>query len=86
MNITALLLSRLQFAFTVSVHLILPLFTIGLAAWVTVQESFRLATATPAYRVLSEFWLKISQVAFAFGGISGTVTTPEARQQLARTV
>jgi hypothetical protein len=35
MNITALLLSRLQFASTVSFHIIFPSFTIGLAAWLT---------------------------------------------------
>jgi cytochrome d ubiquinol oxidase subunit I len=38
MEITALLLSRLQFAFTVSFHIIFPSFTIGLAAWLTVSR------------------------------------------------
>jgi cytochrome bd-type quinol oxidase subunit 1 len=33
MDLTALLLSRIQFAFTVSFHIIFPSFTIGLAAW-----------------------------------------------------
>ncbi|MGA9918541.1 cytochrome ubiquinol oxidase subunit I [Paraburkholderia sp.] len=33
MNTSALMLSRLQFAFTVSFHIIFPSFTIGLAAW-----------------------------------------------------
>ena len=32
MDTTALILSRLQFAFTISFHIILPAFTIGLAA------------------------------------------------------
>src|SRR5215472_1777927 len=39
MDLTALLLSRLQFAFTVSFHIIFPSFTIGLAAWLTVLEA-----------------------------------------------
>ena len=52
MEITALLLSRLQFAFTVSFHIIFPSFTIGLAAWLTVLESLHLATGRPAYRLL----------------------------------
>jgi cytochrome d ubiquinol oxidase subunit I len=36
MDTTALVLSRLQFAFTVSFHIIYPSFTIGLAAWLTI--------------------------------------------------
>jgi cytochrome bd ubiquinol oxidase subunit I len=59
MDLTALLLSRLQFAFTVSFHIILPAFTIGLAAWLTVLETLHLATGRPAYRVVFDFWLKI---------------------------
>jgi cytochrome bd ubiquinol oxidase subunit I len=57
MDITGLLLSRLQFAFTVSFHIIFPSFTIGLAAWLTVLESLQLATGRPTYRLLLEFWL-----------------------------
>jgi cytochrome d ubiquinol oxidase subunit I len=48
----ALLLSQLQFAFTISVHIIFPSFTIGLAAWLTVLEALRLWTGRPAYRLL----------------------------------
>ena len=56
MDVTALLLSRLQFAFTVSFHIIFPAFTIGLAAWLTVLEALHLATGRPTYRVVFEFW------------------------------
>ena len=73
MDVTALLLSRLQFAFTVSFHIIFPSFTIGLAAWLTVLEALHLATGRPAYRVVFEFWLKIFGVAFGFGVVSGVV-------------
>ena len=73
MDVTALLLSRLQFAFTVSFHIIFPSFTIGLAAWLTVLESLHLATGRPTYRLLFEFWLKIFGVAFGFGVVSGIV-------------
>jgi hypothetical protein len=59
MDLTALLLSRLQFAFTVSFHIIFPSFTIGLAAWLTVLEALHLWTGRPAYRQVFEFWLKI---------------------------
>jgi cytochrome bd ubiquinol oxidase subunit I len=70
---TALLLSRLQFAFTVSFHIIFPSFTIGLAAWLAVLEALHLATGRPAYRAVFEFWLKIFGVAFGMGVVSGIV-------------
>src|SRR5260370_11338360 len=73
MDITALLLARLQFAFTVSFHIVLPSFTIGLAAWLTVLEALHLATGRPAYRLVFEFWLKIFGVAFGLGVVSGIV-------------
>jgi cytochrome d ubiquinol oxidase subunit I len=73
MHITALLLSRLQFAFTISFHIIFPSFTIGLAAWLTILEALHLATGRPTYRVLFEFWLKIFAVAFGIGVVTGIV-------------
>jgi cytochrome d ubiquinol oxidase subunit I len=73
MDLTALLLSRVQFAFTISFHIIFPSFTIGLAAWLTVLEALHLATGRPAYRQVFEFWLKIFGVAFGLGVVSGIV-------------
>jgi len=73
MDLTALLLSRLQFAFTISFHIIFPSFTIGLAAWLTVLEALHLWTGRPAYRLVFEFWLKIFGVAFGLGVVSGIV-------------
>jgi cytochrome bd ubiquinol oxidase subunit I len=73
MDMTALLLSRIQFAFTITFHIIFPSFTIGLAAWLTVLEALRLATGRPMYRVIFEFWLKIFGVAFGLGVVSGIV-------------
>jgi len=73
MDVTALFLSRLQFAFTVSFHIIFPSFTIGLAAWLTMLEALHLVTGRPAYRVVFEFWLKIFGIAFGLGVVSGIV-------------
>ena len=73
MDLTALLLSRIQFAFTISFHIIFPSFTIGLAAWLTVLEELHIATGRPAYRLVFEFWLKIFGVAFGLGVVSGIV-------------
>jgi cytochrome bd ubiquinol oxidase subunit I len=73
MDMTPLLLSRIQFAFTITFHIIFPSFSIGLAAWLTVLEALRLATGRPVYRVIFDFWLKIFGVAFGLGVVSGIV-------------
>jgi cytochrome d ubiquinol oxidase subunit I len=73
MELTALLLSRLQWAFTISFHIIFPAFTIGLAAWLAVLEAMHFATGRSAYRLVFEFWLKIFGVAFGLGVVSGIV-------------
>jgi cytochrome d ubiquinol oxidase subunit I len=73
MDVTALLLSRIQFAFTISFHIIFPSFTIGLAAWLTVLEALHLRTGRAVYRRVFEFWLKIFGVAFGLGVVSGIV-------------
>src|ERR1700756_3328633 len=73
MPLTALLVSRIQFAFTVSFHIIFPSFTIGLAMWLVVLEGLDLLTATPVYRRLFDFWLKIFGVTFGLGVVSGIV-------------
>src|SRR5580700_1326190 len=73
MNLTALLLSRLQFAFTISFHIIFPSFSIGVGAWLTVVEALYLVTGRPAYRQVFEFWLKIFGVVFGLGVVTGIV-------------
>ena len=69
MEITALLLSRIQFAATVSFHIIFPSFTIGLAAWLAVLEAMTLATGNRIYREVFEFWLKIFRAMVGCGVI-----------------
>src|ERR1700748_2850490 len=73
MDLTALLLSRIQFGSTVAFHIIFPSFTIGLAAWLTVLEAMYLWTGRPVYRLTFEFWLKVFGVAFGLGVVSGIV-------------
>jgi cytochrome d ubiquinol oxidase subunit I len=67
------LLSRIQFAFTVSFHIIFPSFTIGLAAWLAVLEARWLITGHPYYRQLFDMWLKVFGVSFGMGVVSGIV-------------
>ena len=73
MGLTPLLLSRLQFAFTISYHIIFPAFTIGLAAWMMILEGLHMATGKPVYGRLFSFWLKVFGVAFGLGVVSGVV-------------
>src|SRR3981189_2598820 len=73
MESMALFLSRIQFASTITFHIIFPTFTIGLAAWLTVLEALHLSTGRAAYRALFDFWLKIFGMAFGLGVVSGIV-------------
>src|SRR3984957_8597181 len=73
MHFTAELLSRLQFAFTISFHIIFPSFSIGVGAWLTVVEALHLVTGRPAYRQVFEFWLKIFGAAVRVGVVTGIV-------------
>ncbi|MBB3861447.1 cytochrome d ubiquinol oxidase subunit I [Novosphingobium hassiacum] len=70
---TALVLARMQFAFTVSFHFIFPAFSIGLASYLAVLEGLWLKTGKPLYLDLFRYWLKIFSVAFAMGVVSGLV-------------
>lgn len=72
-SVDALLLSRLQFAFTVSFHIIFPAFTIGLASFLAVIEGLWLKTNKPVYREIYQFWVKIFAVSFGMGVVSGVV-------------
>ena len=72
-NLDALLLARIQFAFTVSFHFFFPAFSIGLASYLAVLEGFGLKTGKSVYHDLFKYWLKIFAIAFAMGVVSGIV-------------
>lgn len=70
---TTLLLSRIQFGFVISFHIIFPAFTIGLASWLAFLAGLYLKTKRTLWRELYLFWLKIFAVSFALGVVSGIV-------------
>ena len=72
-NADAVLLARIQFAFTVSFHFIFPSFSIGLASYLMVLEGLWLKTGKGVYANLYRYWLKIFAVAFGMGVVSGIV-------------
>ncbi len=69
----AAMLARIQFAFTVSFHIIFPAFSIGLASYLFVLEALWLKTDKPVYLNLYKYWLRIFAVAFGMGVVSGLV-------------
>ena len=73
LGLTALELARIQFAFTVSFHIIFPATSIGLACFLAMLEWKWLRTQNPIYKDLFKYWIKIFAVAFAMGVVSGIV-------------
>src|SRR6516164_24215 len=73
MELDPVFLSRLQFAFVISFHIIFPAFPSGLAAWLATIEGARLATGRLVYRRVFDFWLRIFALSFAMGVVSGIV-------------
>jgi cytochrome bd ubiquinol oxidase subunit I len=73
MELDPVILSRIQFAFVISFHIIFPAFTIGLAAWLTTIEGARLATGNALYRRVFDFWIKIFALSFGMGVVTGIV-------------
>ncbi len=73
----ALTLARIQFAFTVSFHIIFPSFSIGLASYLAVLNGLHLITGRPVYLTLFNYWKKIFAIAFGMGVVSGIVMSYE---------
>ncbi|NLI83548.1 MAG: cytochrome ubiquinol oxidase subunit I [Deltaproteobacteria bacterium] len=67
------LLGRIQFAFTVSFHILFPAFTIGLASWLAVLEWRWLKTGKEVYADVYRMWVKVFAVTFGMGVVSGVV-------------
>ena len=72
-GMTAETLARMQFAFTVSFHIIFPAFSIGLASYLAVLNGLWLRTRDDIYLTLFNYWKKIFAVAFGMGVVSGIV-------------
>ncbi|ELO1778649.1 cytochrome ubiquinol oxidase subunit I [Vibrio fluvialis] len=83
-HLEALDLARIQFAFTVSFHIIFPAITIGLASFLAVLEWRWMKTGNPVYKNLYHFWCKIFAVNFGMGVVSGLVMSYEFGTNWAR--
>jgi cytochrome d ubiquinol oxidase subunit I len=69
----ALFLSRLQFAWVIAFHILLPAFTVGLSCFIATLEVRYWITKNDAVRRLSIFWIKIFAISFGMGVVSGIV-------------
>jgi len=72
-NIDPVLLSRVQFTFTVAFHILFPAFTIGIASWLAVVEWRYLKTGDETYKEIYKVWVKIFAVNFGMGVVTGVV-------------
>jgi cytochrome d ubiquinol oxidase subunit I len=70
-NLDAVLLARIQFAFTIAFHFLFPAFTIGLASYLAVLNGLYLRTKNDKFLTLFNFWVKIFAITFAMGVVSG---------------
>ena len=77
MDLDAAMLSRIQFAFTISFHIIFPAITIGLATAIAIWEGMWLKTRNPVYFQLAKFWIKPFAITFGMGVVSGIVLSYE---------
>jgi cytochrome bd ubiquinol oxidase subunit I len=73
MRLDAEFLSRIQFAWVVGWHILLPAFTVGLASFIAFLEGAYALTKRTIFLHLSQFWLKIFAVSFGMGVVTGIV-------------
>ncbi len=71
LGLDATILARIQFAFTISFHIIFPAFTIGLASYIATLEGIWFFREDERFHRLARYWTKIFAVSFAMGVVSG---------------
>lgn len=73
MELDPVFLSRLQFAWVIAWHILMPALTVGLASYIAVLEGMHLFTGREIYLRVSMFWIKIFSVSFGMGVVSGVI-------------
>ena len=66
-------LSRIQFAWVIAWHILLPAFTVGIASYIVLLEGLFLGTGREIYLRVSGFWTRIFAIAFGMGVVTGIV-------------
>ena len=73
MHLDPVLLSRLQFAWVIGWHILLPAFTVGAASYIAILEGLNFFTGREIYFRISNYWIKIFSVAFGMGVVTGVI-------------
>ncbi|GLS21209.1 cytochrome ubiquinol oxidase subunit I [Labrys miyagiensis] len=73
MELDPVFLSRLQFAWVIGWHILLPAFTVGMASFIALLEGLALATGRQVYVRVATFWIKIFSIAFGMGVVTGII-------------
>jgi cytochrome d ubiquinol oxidase subunit I len=73
MALDPLILSRLQFAWVIAWHILLPAFTVGIASYIALLEGLYFFTGKEIYFRISSFWIRIFSIAFGMGVVTGVV-------------
>lgn len=73
MHLDTTFLSRIQFAFTISFHILFPAFSIGLVTFLAFIEGLWLKTKNIQYLSIAKFWTKVFALTFGMGVVSGIV-------------
>lgn len=73
MDLDPLILSRLQFAWVIALHILLPAFTVGLASYIALLEGIYFFSGRETWLRISSFWTKIFAISFGMGVVSGIV-------------
>ncbi len=68
-----LFLSRLQWAWVIGWHILLPAFTVGMASYIAVLEGLFFFLGSEIWMRISRFWIRIFAVAFGMGVVTGIV-------------
>jgi cytochrome d ubiquinol oxidase subunit I len=69
MELDPVILSRLQFAWLIGWHILMPAFTVGIASYIAILEGLHLATRRGVYLRISVFWIRI------FRSLSGSAVS-----------
>ena len=77
MILDTVLLSRLQFAFTIGYHILWPAYTIGISGFIVILNLFWLQTRNEVYRDQLRFWIRLFALGFAMGVVTGIVLSYE---------
>lgn len=73
MELDAVMLSRIQFAFTVMFHYLFPPTSIGLGVLLVAMEGLYLKTGNQVYKAMARFWTSVFALVFVLGAATGLV-------------